>query len=433
MSRQSKVIRVFEHQTLRVDEVPEFKMVHFKALERYGYKTKEQFFRVGNNRIKFNNYVGVIQAKDLTIEVLPKADFEKPDEKAKNKWHDALVEMLNVCKLIKLNTMTNARLKLRSASILDLYYDVFLTETETLYKHGLKKSYRSREENLNKVKGKILFTSHIRKNAFHKERFYVSHEVFDADNVLNQILLKALLILKSIAHNPKHNIRINNLLLCFEDVCEKNITANTFDKIRFDRNTERYRQAISLAKLIILRYSPDLKGGADNVLSIMFDMNLLYEEYIYRKLKAYERCMDKKVDITRQNSVPFWQDHGLRADIVAKVGDRPIVIDTKWKVLRDASPSGDDLRQMFVYNLHYNADLSILLYPKTTLNSAEKRPFKNKEFESLNCQVAFVDLFDGNNKLVRNLGERIYKELLVEEVEEGNCENEPSISSSTAS
>ena len=278
MSKQSNIIQVFEHHTLRVDDAAGFKDVHFKALERYGYKTREKYFTVGNKRIKFNNYVGVIQVRDLTIEVLPKADYERVDDASKDKWHNALIAMLNECKLIKLNAITNARLKLKSASILDLYYDLFLTETETIFKHGLRKNYRNTQENLNKVKGKILFTNHIRRNAFHKERFYVSHQVFDADNKLNQVLLKALLILKSIAHNPDFNIRINMLLLSFENVSERNITEQTFESIRFDRNTERYRQAINLAKLIILRYSPDLKGGAENVLAIMFDMNLLYEE-----------------------------------------------------------------------------------------------------------------------------------------------------------
>ena len=39
----------------------------------------------------------------------------------------------------------------------------------------------------------------------------------------------------------------------------------------------------------------------------------------------------------------------------------------------------------------------------------------------INCQVAFIDLFDGNDRLVKDLGERIYEELLEEEVKtDGN-------------
>ena len=420
MSREKSILQVFEHQTLKVDEISAFKMVHFSALEKYGYKTKEKFFSIGNKRIKFNNYVGVIQVKNLTIEILPKADNNGVDEASKDKWHNALITMLNECKLIKLNAISNAKLKLKSASILDLYYDLFLSETETIFKHGLRKSYRTIEENLNKVKGKILFTKHIRKNAFHKERFFVEHKIFDADNKLNQILLKALLVLKTLTHNPNHNIRINKLLLNLEDVSEISISEKWFENIKFDRNTERYKQAITLAKLIILRYSPDLKGGNENVLAIMFDMNVLYENYVYRKLKALQKDSDNPiVKVKEQNRTPFWETRGLRADIIVETEDKRFVIDTKWKVLKDNNPSDADLKQMFVYNLHYNTDLSILLYPKTTLESSEKKPFRDEKFNELNCQVAFADLFNHGGNLEKKLGISIYNELLKDEINTG--------------
>ena len=417
MNKSKNIIQVFEHQTLKVDETSNFKMTHFNALEKYGYKTKEKYFSIGNKRIKFNNYVGVIQAKNLTIEILPKADNKEDDQLTKDKWHDALILMLKECKLIKLNSVSNAKLKLKSASILDLYYDIFLSETEIIFKHGLRKSYRTIHENLNKVKGKILFTNHIRKNAFHKEKFYVEHKIFDADNKLNQILFKALSILKNIAHNPTHNIRINKLLLNLEGISEKNITEKWFDNIKFDRNTERYRQAVNLAKLIILKYSPDLKGGNENVLAIMFDMNILYENYVFRKLKALQ--LDPNIPILKvreQNRTPFWETRGLRADIVVETKDKHLVIDTKWKVLKDSKPSDADLKQMFVYNLHYDTDLSILLYPNTGIDTAEKKPFRNEKFKDLNCQVAFTNLFNEKGKLEKELGLKIYNELLREEI-----------------
>jgi 5-methylcytosine-specific restriction enzyme subunit McrC len=417
MNKSKNIIQVFEHQTLKVDETSNFKITHFNALEKYGYKTKEKYFSIGNKRIKFNNYVGVIQAKNLTIEILPKADNKEDDQLTKDKWHDALILMLKECKLIKLNSVSNAKLKLKSASILDLYYDIFLSETEIIFKHGLRKNYRTIHENLNKVKGKILFTNHIRKNAFHKEKFFVEHKIFDADNKLNQILLKALVILKNIAHNPTHNIRINKLLLNLEGISEKNIIEKWFDNLKFDRNTERYRQAINLAKLIILKYSPDLKGGNENVLAIMFDMNILYENYIFRKLKALQ--LDQNIPILKvreQNRTPFWETRGLRADIVVETKDKHLVIDTKWKVLKDSKPSDADLKQMFVYNLHYDTDLSILLYPNTGIDTAEKKPFRNEKFKDLNCQVAFTDLFNEKGKLEKELGLKIYNELLREEI-----------------
>ena len=79
MSKAKNIIQVFEHHTLKVDEPANFKMVHFNALEKYGYKTREKYYSVGNKRIKFNNYVGVIQVKNLTVEILPKADNNGED------------------------------------------------------------------------------------------------------------------------------------------------------------------------------------------------------------------------------------------------------------------------------------------------------------------------------------------------------------------
>lgn len=414
---KNNTLQVFEHQTLKVGSDERFTYVHFEALEKYAYKNNEKYFKVGNKRIKFSNYVGVIQVKNLTIEVLPKADKLEANQSTIDKWHNALIDMLHECKLIKINSISNANLKLQKSSILDLYFDLFLTETERIFKQGLRKDYRRIKSNLNKVKGKIMFTEHLKKNAFHKERFFVEHQVYDPNTKLNQILFKAIKILSEVSDNSNHNMRIKRLLFNLEDISEENVTKSWFDRIKYNRNTERYRQAITLAKLIILKYSPDLKGGNENVLAIMFDMNALYENYIYRKLKAIQYDASIPIDkVKGQNTTPFWESRGLRADIVIETKNKNIVIDTKWKVLKDNKPSDSDLKQMFVYKLHYDTDLSILLYPKTTLESSKKKPFRDEKFKNLNCQVAFTDLFNNEGRLEKNLGLKIYDELLEKEI-----------------
>ncbi|MFA5617343.1 MAG: hypothetical protein WDK95_10855 [Syntrophorhabdaceae bacterium] len=413
---KNKVLQVFEHQTLKVQENSLFEKKHFLALEKYGYKTNEKYYYVGNERIKFSSYVGAIQVDNLTIEILPKADYDEVNERSKEKWHNALITMLGECKLIKLNAISNAKLKLRSASILDLYYDFFLTEVEKIYKRGLQKSYRPVQQNLNKIKGKIIFTEHIRKNAFHKENFYVEHQLYDKNNKFNQILYKAIMILSRITNNSDFTVRIKKLLLNMEGISEENVSAGWFENLSYNRNTERYREALMLAKLIILRFSPDLKGGKENVLAILFDMNTLYENYIYRKLKVIQNDPDIPIiSVKEQSRKPFWESRGIRADILIESENSNIVIDTKWKILRDNKPSDSDLKQMFVYNLYYDSDLSILLYPKTSLDTINKKPYKHELYQHKHCQVAFVDLFR-ENKLNKNIGNVIYHELLENEV-----------------
>ncbi len=423
MSNKNNIIQVFEHQTLKVDSESRFTKSHFKAMATYGYKTQEKYYTVGNERIKFSQYVGVIQVNNLTIEILPKADNAKVDDTSKDKWHDALIKMLRICKLIKLESISHAKLKLRSASILDLYYDAFLSDVERLVNQGLIKQYKTVEKNLNKVKGKIKFNDHIQKNYIHKERFYVEHNIYNIDNNLNQILIKALLILSKISTSPTFNSRIKKLLLHFDSVSEKIITSSWFDNLKFNRNTERYKDSIALAKLIILKYNPDLKGGRENVLAILFDMNRLFENYVYRKLKVLESTSQiPNLKVREQIPRPFWESRYLKAYIIIECDHKNYVIDTKWKVLRNNFPSDQDLKQMFIYNLHYDSELSILLYPKTTLETSSKKPFRKELFQDRHCQIAFADLFGTDDKLNEMVGEQLYNDLLRHEIETNSKE-----------
>lgn len=93
---------------------------------------------------------------------------------------------------------------------------------------------------------------------------------------------------------------------------------------------------------------------------------------------------------------------------------RNIIIDTKWKVLKELKPDDSDLKQMFVYNLHYNSDLSILLYPKVMFNNQDKKEFwllnsnNNKHY----CQISFIDLFLQNGNFKKNIEEELFKTLI---------------------
>jgi 5-methylcytosine-specific restriction enzyme subunit McrC len=64
-------IRVFEHQTVRSGKDQILTEKQFESLSRYGYQTKEYFYKVGNKRITFKQYVGIIKVGNLEIEVLP--------------------------------------------------------------------------------------------------------------------------------------------------------------------------------------------------------------------------------------------------------------------------------------------------------------------------------------------------------------------------
>ena len=417
MSNQVK--KVFEYSWLPVDDI--FTIAHFNQLVRYNEQRGNKYFSVGYQKIYFKNYVGVIQVGNLTLEILPKADRNEDGDT--QKWQAALLNMLRTCKYLKLSSLTDANLQLRSASLIDLFFDSFLKEVETLLHRGLNNRYRFHGANLPALKGKIEFNRQIADNLTHRERFFTTHQVYDQDNVHNQILKKALILLQHITTNHHLKVRAARHFLSFESVSNIRPNAATFKKLTFDRKTKDYQYAIKLAELIILQYSPDLKGGSNNILAILFDMNQLFERYIFLNLrKAVSTFEEAQLNVYGQEVSTFWQGRTIRPDIVltyqSEGREKKLIIDTKWKVLPSADPSIHDLRQMYAYNLHLGATRSILLYPNTDQESTEHLPFEKSVYATVDhsCRIYFLDLFDKTGKINRDIGRQIIREMeIVEE------------------
>lgn len=396
-------IQVFEYQKLKYDENQDFKKHHFDAMVLFNEKNQNKYYTIVHKGVLFNSYVGVIQIGGLTIEILPKADnSNNPD---KGTWQKVLLNMLKVCKHIQVDNVSETNLNKKYNSILEVYFEMYLNELESLIKKGLIKKYRRIQSNQNALKGKLVFSQNIQKNLIHKERFYCEHQLYDKDHLIHQILYRGLLILKDLVNNNLKD-KLNRILFEFQDYQQIMINKNHFEKLVNDRKTQPYLRAIDIAKMIILNYSPNLNSGNDNMLTLLFDMNKLWEEYIYRILQKHKPT---GYQVSFQNSDKFWEHKTIRPDIViTNDQDENFVIDTKWKIINANNPSDDDLKQMFTYNLHWEANKSMLLYPR--INQIDNEgTFHYNQLEN-KCKVGFVTVIEnGNIRISKGLCEEIIR------------------------
>jgi len=131
----------------------------------------------------------------------------------------------------------------------------------------------------------------------------------------------------------------------FPKARKQNFTERDFQKFKNDRKTESYQTALEIARLVVLNFSPDLRGGKHHLLAIMFDMNVLFEEYVFRQLK---RLGNSDLEVKRQQRKPFFQRRKIQPDIVLTYFVKKYVLDTKWKVMRDTKPLMADLKQIYI-------------------------------------------------------------------------------------
>ncbi len=397
MSKPREHITVFEHQAIKLGQ--EFGEVVFdidklQALQKhYGAEGKKvPYYTLGNNSICFNEHVGVIQVGTTLIEVLPKAD--KSDD-SQTKWRNVLIGMLKAVGLFEVKNTSSSHLKIKANTILDLYFELFVSEVEYLLHNGLIKQYRKREGNVTALKGSIQFAKHIQKNLVHQERFYVRHTTYDVEHKLHQILHKALILLRQLNTSSKLQSRLGALSLNFPEMPDIRVNEATFEKVIYNRKTKPYQTAIEIARLLLLHYHPDVSKGSNNVLALMFDMNLLWERFVYVSLR---NKLGEGNTITAQTSKYFWKPENgykssMRPDIVINKGyeENCVVLDTKWKNLNGYNPSPDDLRQMFVYHEYYDANRVALVYPGD--GSVSKGHFidpQNEQKTKKQCSVLHI-------------------------------------------
>ena len=404
-------IDVFEHDRLLIGQQG-FNQSHWDAFVKLNTVHNNEYFDILHNGLRFKQYVGVIQVDGLLVHIHPKADKDDSNDK----WKDVLLQMLKACGKIKAQTAGNAQLKKQHLNLLEVYFEYFLKELEQLIHAGLVKKYRTETCNVKALKGKLDFAGNIRRNLIHKERFYTSHQVYDSNHNLHQILAHALDIVAQFTRATRLNDKCRRVQLAFPEVDKIKPNLAMLSAIKTNRKTAPYERALELAKLIILNYSPDINHGQQKMIALLFDMNELWEEYILRSLKKHSNNHpEDEWEITGQESKTFYGSHRtIRPDIVLKKGTETIIIDTKWKRPTNKTASIEDLRQMYAYARFWKTNKVVLLYPGELYDSGYKSyPNLNDHEENFHqCKIAMVNVLDDgilSDKLAEDVFELILK------------------------
>lgn len=393
------IINIFEHQRLIVGDFPGFTDKVFKQLEKYYGVKGTPFFSLIHNGVKFNEHVGVIQIGSTTINVLPKIDKTISQTST---WAKVLISMLKFTSGIEASATSTSDLQLKSNSIFDLYLELFIHECQKLTHQGLNKRYREITENHTALKGRLHIPGQIRENLIHKERFNVTFNVHDQNHLINRILKKTLHVIANLPTRFDLKGKIKKLLLHFEEVGDCTVHPGIFETIHLDRNSIRYAEALGVAKLILLNYHPDLSRGHNHVLALMFDMNKLWESFITKIVKKHFR---DKYYVKAQNQKVFWESNTtkkrLKPDLILiskSNSDDRVIVDTKWKTPSNIVPSDEDLRQVFAYNLLFESQNAILLYP----GSGRQKHGHFKVGKAGVGSLQTVNILDSSNNLVTN-------------------------------
>lgn len=327
-------------------------------------------FRYVNSRtISAQQYVGAFQLGPHTVEVLPKVGGGPRDVRRN------LVTMLAETLSLDIAEGEIAQLAQQNQGILEVLIRLFCDKLFFEVHRGLIRRYEGCEENLAVLRGRVVVEEQVRRNGANPERLFCRFEEFQENNPLNVVLKAAIRLLFGLARAPENQRRLTELLLAFDAVSDCAIGALPWQRVKFDRLNDRYKDCFSLAELFLKNVPPDFGGGKSRAFSLFFDMNLLFEEYIGRvamralrprgitaKLQSPQKYL--AVEEGQQQRPSFL----MKPDVTGiRNGSVSWILDTKWKELvageaRDGVAQSD-LYQMYAYASCYNCADVVLLYP----------------------------------------------------------------------
>lgn len=397
-----KPIQLKEFQKLEPEKFKQFsnKQRFLNQIEFFNKKQGKQIIEVRRNGIKATSHVGIFSVGRETIQILPKISKDSAEDySVKN-----LLHMLSYTRNIEITEAGLSRLCERKKSeFFEIIIYLFASNLLELLKKNFRKSYVDTEENSHFIKGRILFQENLKANMFRKDKIYCNFSDFSQDILLNQIFKYTSKLLTSITTDSENYRILREIDFILSEIEFKRIKLSDFKNLYLDRLNHGYKPIVDLAKLFISNSTVELSCNKLESFSFLFDMNLLFEQFIAGFIaRNKNKLLSKKFEIKYQDKSKYLVDYPkslfmLKPDLIIYSKETKLIIDTKYKILNPEEKklgiAQSDLYQMVAYSLKHDCDRIVLLYPKHLIDKAPEKPYEiHHDGKKIKIFIRVVDL-----------------------------------------
>lgn len=329
-----------------------------------------------NGELRAQNYVGIIETRKGTVlEILPKVDFgESGGAEENKKTRKIFLKMLRTWRGLKSAQFNEANIRdVRNFNMWEVFIRLFLNNLVLLTQRGLARGYQPQEENLPCLRGRILFTPHIRENFANRARFYVGYDEFTADRPVNRLIHRTLHKLISFTREPRNQQLLHQLRLCFADIPKSERIDADWQRHRVDRSMPHYDSVMPWVGLFLFGHGLTTFAGKHVNASLLFPMEEVFEDFVTQSFRRYQDTYSVRAQSPQKPLAEIGEKGAfqMKPDISLMDGNEvKFILDAKWKRLdKEDSPKHgigqDDMYQLYSYGAQYSCKKVALIYPKT--------------------------------------------------------------------
>ena len=252
-------------------------------------------------------------------------------------------------------------------SVVEALVRAFASAARRAFARGLLHGYRTEEEMLYTVRGRIRIGDQIRRRFGIPVPVEVRYDDFTDDVLMNR-LVKAAAARLSLMHlrSPRSRADLGWIDATLGNVALVEFSPNAVPEASFDRLNEHYREAVTLARLVLRHSTIETERGVTRATGFLMDMNRVFQDFVTLALREALDLSDRT----------FRSDRGIRGvtlDEGSRVALKPdlswwdgqdckFVGDAKYKRVRDERVPNADLYQLLAYATALDLPGGLLVY-----------------------------------------------------------------------
>ena len=327
------------------------------------------------------NFVGVIKYKNFQLDILPKLLSKSENIKDNGQYIvKNLIYMISLTQKLDIKITEHADINHCENPFLEVLIREYATSLFECLKRLTPRNYIREEDNLNYLKGKLKFTENLRYNCANQAKFYCEYDEFSENNKLNQLFLFVTKCLFNISCSSENKKLLSFIMNYFCDIPLVRYNKYMADKIILPRNQQLFSHPFKIAKMFLENISVDISKNSIENITLLWDMNLLFEEFVYGLLKrnnfGYTVNYQKKHKLLKNDE--YNKKYGNTfVDIYLEKDGKKIIVDTKYKINTGANNdlSNNDIYQVSTYCLLHGSRNAILFYPADINNNEQTEDY----------------------------------------------------------
>lgn len=237
-------------------------------------------------------------------------------------------------------------------------------QSRLAFARGLLHGYRTEEEALYTVRGRIRFDEQLRRRFGIPLPVEVRYDEFTADVLANQLIKAAAYRLARVRlRSGQARRELGWLAAMLEEVSLLDFSPNDVPGIRYDRLNEHYRGVVELSRLILRHGAFESARGTVRASGFLMDMNVVFQEFV---TVALREALGLSPAVFGERSIDSLDEGGrihLRPDLTWWDGRSCVFVgDAKYKRITHASVPNTDLYQLLAYTTALDLLGGLLIY-----------------------------------------------------------------------